>query len=80
VKAYIRGDWKLLRLPEPFGSGEWALYDLARDPGEIHDVSDDYPEVKASMIEGWQEYAERNDVFDHRGMFDALYRKAYGAD
>jgi len=80
MKAYIRGDWKLLRLPEPFGSGEWALYDLARDPGEIHDVSDDYPEVKASMIEGWQEYAERNDVFDHRGMFDALYRKAYGAD
>ena len=79
MKAYIRGDWKLLRLPEPFGSGEWALYNLAEDPGEIHDVSDDHPEVKASMIQAWQEYAKTNDVFDHRGVFDELYRKAYGA-
>lgn len=80
MKAYIRGDWKLLRLPEPFGSGEWALYNLAEDPGEIHDVSDDRPEVTASMIEAWQEYAETNDVFDHRGVFDELYRKAYGTN
>ena len=79
MKAYIRGDWKLLRLPEPFGSGEWALYKLTEDPGEVHDVSNDYPEVRASMIEAWQEYAETNDVFDHRGVFDELYRKAYGA-
>jgi arylsulfatase len=80
MKAYVRGDWKLLRLPEPFGSGEWALYDLAQDPGEIHDVADDHPGVKASMIEAWREYAETNDVVDHRGMFDELYRKAYGGN
>jgi arylsulfatase len=79
MKAYIRGDWKLLRLPEPFGSGDWALYNLAEDPGEINDVSNDHPEVKASMIDAWQEYAETNDVFDHRGVFDELYRKVYGA-
>lgn len=78
MKAYLRDDWKLLRLPEPFGTGAWQLYNLKEDPGEIHDVSDDHPEVKAAMIEAWQQYAEENDVFDHQGMFDALYRKAYG--
>jgi arylsulfatase len=78
MKAYIRGKWKLLRLPEPFGSGTWRLYDLDEDPGEIRDVSDDHPDVKAAMIEAWQQYAEKNEVFDHKGRFDALYRKVYG--
>lgn len=78
MKAYIQGDWKLLRLPEPFGTGSWQLYSLKQDPGEIHDVSDDHPDIKAEMIEAWQRYAEENDVFDHQGRFDALYRKAYG--
>jgi arylsulfatase len=80
MKAYIQGDWKLLRLPEPFGTGGWQLYDLGNDPGEIHDLSANHPEVKAELIEAWQQYAEANEVFDHKGRFDALYRKAYGAD
>jgi arylsulfatase len=78
MKAYLQDEWKLLRLPEPFGSGTWQLYDLARDPGEIHDVSTDHPDRKAVMVEAWQRYAEENDVFDHKGRFDALYRQAYG--
>jgi arylsulfatase len=79
MKAYIQGDWKLLRLPEPFGTGEWQLYNLAEDPGEIHDLSNEFPDVKAAMIESWKQYAERNEVHDHKGRFDALYRKVYGA-
>jgi arylsulfatase len=79
MKAYIRGNWKILRLPEPFGSGAWALYDLATDPGEMNDLSEDYPEIKEELIAAWQQYAEANEVFDHKGRFDALYRKVYGA-
>jgi arylsulfatase len=78
MKAYIRGQWKLLRLPEPFGSGTWQLHDLNKDPCEIHDLSDDHADVKAAMIEAWKEYAEANEVHDHKGRFDALYRQAYG--
>jgi arylsulfatase len=78
MKAYIQDEWKLLRLPEPFGAGKWQLYDIDKDPGEIHDVSDNYPNIKAMLIEAWQEYAERNEVYDHKGRFDALYRQAYG--
>ncbi len=78
MKAYIEGDWKLLRMPEPFGTGAWQLYNLRDDPGETRDLSGAHPEVKARLISAWQEYAKDNEVFDHAGLFDAAYRKAYG--
>jgi arylsulfatase len=78
MKAYIQGNWKLLRLPVPFGSGDWELYNLDQDPGEVHDVSHKYQAKKAELLKAWQLYAERNEVFDHKGRFDAMYRKVYG--
>jgi arylsulfatase len=80
MKAFVRDNWKILRMPEPFGSGEWELYDLAVDPGEITDVSAQNPETKGQLLEAWRLYAEQNEVFDHAGHFDALYRRAYGLD
>jgi arylsulfatase len=78
MRAYLQDEWKLLRLPEPFGTGGWELYNLAVDPGEIHDVSAENPDVKAALAEAWERYAEANDVVDHEGRFDAAYRAAYG--
>ena len=80
MKAYIQDEWKLLRMPVPFGSGNWELYNLRHDPGEIHDLSDIYPEKKAALLKAWLNYAERNEVFDHKGRFDAMYRKIYGVE
>lgn len=80
MKALFQGDFKLLRMPQPFGTGGWQLYNLQHDPGEIHDVADRHPAVKQSMIEDWQRYASDNQVYDHKGRFDALYRKAYGGE
>lgn len=80
MKAFIQGEWKILRLPVPFGTGDWTLYNLASDPGEIHDLSDRHPKKKAELITAWQKYAKDNEVYDHKGRFDALYRKAYGVD
>ena len=80
MKAYIQDEWKVLRLPAPFGSGEWTLHNLKDDPGEMHDLSGEHPDKKAELLSAWQEYVERNEVFDHKGRFDALYRKAYGVE
>jgi arylsulfatase len=80
MKAFIRGNWKILRMPEPFGSGEWELFDLKSDPGEIHDLSMEYPELKKELMEAWEAYSERNEVFDHKGRFDAIYRQLYGVE
>ena len=32
MDAYRKGNWKALRLPEPYVNGDWQLYDLAADP------------------------------------------------
>ena len=77
MKAYIKGDWKILRLPQPMGTGNWELYDLKNDPAEANDLSSQYPDLKRQLIEEWNNYARHNEVYDHKGHFDALYRKNY---
>lgn len=77
MKAYIKGDWKLLRLPEPMGTGNWELFNLKDDPAEASDLSDQYPDLKMQLIEDWKKYAQYNDVYDHKGHYDELYRKNY---
>ena len=37
--AIRQGDWKAIHLPEPYGPGDWQLYDLSADPGEINDLA-----------------------------------------
>jgi arylsulfatase A-like enzyme len=77
MKAYIKNNWKILRLPEPFGTGNWELYDLKNDPAETTDLSAQFLEIKSQLIEEWNKYAVHNEVYDHKGHFDALYRKNY---
>ena len=43
LKAYFAGDWKILWMPEPFGTGEWELFDLKQDPAEMNDLSEQHP-------------------------------------
>ncbi len=62
MDAYRQANWKTLRLPEPYGNGDWQLYDLATDPGEIHDLAAKYPERVDSMAKAWGAYAKSNGV------------------
>jgi arylsulfatase len=64
MDAYRRGNWKALRLPEPFGNGDWQLYDLASDPGELHDLSSEFPERIKELALAWQDYADSNGVIE----------------
>jgi hypothetical protein len=59
------------------GTGTWQLYDLEKDPAETTDLSTHYPDIKEQLINSWNEYAKQNEVHDHRGHFDSLYRKSY---
>jgi arylsulfatase len=77
MKAYIKGKWKILRLPVPMASGEWELYDIDKDPGETTDLSAQFPDIKQQLIESWNEYAKQNEVYDHNGHYDSLYRKSF---
>ncbi len=64
MKAFFDGDWKILLMPPPFGTGDWQLYNLRGDPGEIVDLSDQYPERLMEMIAQWEQYKEDNGVLD----------------
>ena len=77
MKAYIKGNWKILRLPEPMGSGQWELYDLEKDPGETTDLSGQFPDIKNELLKAWGEYSIQNSVYDHKGHFDSLYRQSF---
>lgn len=62
-RQYVRqGDWKLLKQPQPFGTGAWQLYNLAQDLGEQEDLSAEYPERTARLAEAWQDYADQVGV------------------
>lgn len=79
-KAYVKGQWKILRLPAPFSTGQWQLFNLENDPAEMNDLSDKFPAKRDSLIEDWMQYAKRNDVFDHHGHYDSLLRKSLIGD
>lgn len=50
-----QGRWKLV-----YGRrvGEWELYDMERDPTEMHDLADEHPERVDQLKARWQEWAE----------------------
>lgn len=77
MKAYIKGKWKILRLPQPMGTGAWQLFDLEKDPAETTDLSAQFPAIKEELIKSWNNYAIQNEVHDHQGHYDALYRKSF---
>ena len=77
-KAYIQGNWKILRLGKPFGTGTWQLYDIEKDPGEINDLSQQFPAKRDSLISDWMQYAKENGVIDHKGYYDLLLQKSLG--
>lgn len=61
-RAIIQGDYKLLYLPEPLGSGDWALYNLKSDPLEQDDLSLTLPEKRAQMLELWETYERETGI------------------
>jgi len=62
-KRVIRsGDWKLVHMPEPYGNGEWQLFNIKDDLGEAHDLAAENPRKLAEMKAWWDEYARENGV------------------
>jgi arylsulfatase len=64
LKAYFDGDWKILWMAPPFGSGEWELYNLKDDPAEMNDLGGEQPERLEQMVAMWEQYKTDNKVID----------------
>ena len=63
-KAFFAGKWKVLWMPEPHGTGEWELFDLTKDPGELNDLSEEYPLKLKELVARWENYRQENGVLD----------------
>ena len=61
MDAFRLGDWKIVRMPEPYGNGTWQLYHLGDDPGETSDLAGKIPERVKQMAAAWTQYAEYHD-------------------
>lgn len=58
-RSVLCGDWKLLWMAPPYGKGDrWQLFNLAEDPRELEDLSEEYPGKVAELEAQWQAYAE----------------------
>jgi len=61
-RAIRQGDWKISWHLDPFGTGEWQLFNLDADPGEQFDLSEEFPEKRTELLALWDEYKEMNGV------------------
>jgi arylsulfatase len=64
LKAFFDGEWKILWMPSPFGKGEWELFNLQHDPGEMNDLSSEHPDRVETMVAMWEQYKADNTVLD----------------
>ena len=70
-RAIRQGDWKALYLPPPYGPGDWQLYDLSADPGEIDDLAAARPDKLAELLALWDRYVQDTGVIlDTVSLFD----------
>lgn len=57
-KAVLKGDWKLIFMPPPYGKGdEWHLYNLKEDLKEENNVASQFPEKFKELKADWEAYA-----------------------
>ena len=62
--ALYKGPWKIVRNLQPWGDGNWRLFNLETDPGETQDLSADHPEIFEQLLADYAAYAERVGVLE----------------
>jgi arylsulfatase/uncharacterized sulfatase len=60
--ALFRGDYKLVRNLQPLGDGEWRLYNIVIDPGEVEDLKAEMPDRLKTMLADYALFEEENGV------------------
>ena len=62
--ALWRGDYKLTKNGKAYGDGEWRLYNIKSDPGEMNDLKQSRPTLYAEMIKEYHHYSEKHKVVE----------------
>jgi arylsulfatase A-like enzyme len=67
-----RGGYKLVRNLVPVGDGAWHLYNVARDPGEQHDLAAREPGRVRELRAVYEDYVKRNNLTEVPNDYNAL--------
>ena len=60
--ALFQGDYKIVRNLPPQGDGEWYLYNIVADPGEVIDLKDQNVERFQRMQSAYDRFSRENGV------------------
>ena len=52
-----QGEYKAVLVPEPYGSGDWKLFNVDVDPGEANNLSKAMPDKLETLKAAWEQYA-----------------------
>lgn len=61
-RSVRQGDWKLVHMPEPYGTNDWQLFNLGQDIGEENDIATENPAIVRELVGEWEKYVARNNV------------------
>jgi arylsulfatase len=71
--ALRQGDWKIRWQYKPLGTGDWELYDVAKDPGERRNLAAERPDKVKELVVLWNDYVRTNNVIlPNRSVFETL--------
>ena len=70
-RAYRKGDWKLV---SAYADKKWELYNLKKDPVEMHDLSSAEPTKTEEMKQLYQQWAERVGAIEQDKVLEAKRR------
>ena len=76
--AVFQGDYKAVRLGAWMqtvgvpGAGSWKLYNLKKDPSELHDLREQQPTLLTQLIGHYDEYRKRVGIIDMPADFNPL--------
>lgn len=59
--AVRKDNWKIV-YDYQSGAGTWSLFDLAKDPGELHDLAASNPKKLDELLIEWTQYVQQNNV------------------
>jgi arylsulfatase len=60
--ALYKGPWKLAFSNAPWGTGNWELFDMHKDPTERHNLAATQPDVTRALLGDWQQCQARNGI------------------
>jgi arylsulfatase len=72
-RAVRQGEWKLRWQYKSFGTEDWELFNVAKDPAEKNDLAAAHPDKLRQLIALWDGYVQTNNVIlPDRSTFETL--------